>query len=80
MHRAQQSAPVSSLNVLYCSTFQSGFPYLRSASFALSELADQPVPVYSNLWVPAIDGPALEAELAPPSLRRATSASAEVMS
>lgn len=28
----------------------------------LSTLADQPVPVYSNLWVPAIDGPSIETE------------------
>jgi hypothetical protein len=27
------------------------------------------VPVYSNLWVPAIDGPALEADLAPAGVR-----------
>lgn len=30
----------------------------------LSALADQPVPVYSNLWVPAIDGPEIESEVA----------------
>jgi uncharacterized protein YabN with tetrapyrrole methylase and pyrophosphatase domain len=33
----------------------------------LRDLAAQPVPVYSNLWVPSLDGPALETQLAPPS-------------
>lgn len=62
--------------------YSSGPPEYRSEGrrIALSELADRPVPVYSNLWIPSIDGPALEAELAPPSLRRSTSPGAEVMS
>ena len=33
----------------------------------LAELAEGTVPGYSNLWVPAVGGPAVEAELAPPS-------------
>ena len=50
--------------------YSSGRPDYRSLArqVPLSALADAPVPVYSNLWVPAIDGPALERELAPESI------------
>ncbi|MCB9763370.1 MAG: hypothetical protein H6739_26625 [Alphaproteobacteria bacterium] len=49
--------------------YSSGRPDYRSLGrvVALSELAEQTVPVYSNLWVPSLDGPPLERELAPPS-------------
>lgn len=58
--------------------FSSGPPDYRSEgrSVPLSALADAPVPVYSNLWVPSLDGPPLERELAPPSLRRPIEVSA----
>ncbi len=44
----------------------SGHPdYLpQTRQIPLSALADEPVPVYSNLWVPAIGGPAVESEVA----------------
>ncbi|MFT5684695.1 MAG: hypothetical protein ACI8RZ_005639 [Myxococcota bacterium] len=47
--------------------YSSGHPDYRSLSRAtpLSDLADQEVPVYSNLWVPAFGGPAVESRLAP---------------
>ena len=47
--------------------FSSGPPDYRSEGrrIRLAELAAEPVPVYSNLWIPSIDGPALERELAP---------------
>lgn len=47
--------------------YSSGRPDYRSLSrgVALAQLADAPVPVYSNLWVPALGGPRAEAELAP---------------
>ena len=47
--------------------YSSGHPDYRSMarSIALSELADQPVPVYSNLWVPSLDGPPIERQKAP---------------
>ena len=49
--------------------YSSGQPDYRSLArqVALSGLAEQPVPVYSNLWVPAAEGPALERDVAPPS-------------
>lgn len=52
--------------------YSSGPPEYRSEGrqVALSALADAPVPVYSNLWIPSLDGPALERELAPASVRR----------
>ena len=52
--------------------FSSGPPAYRSEGrrIPLSALADHPVPVYSNLWLPSLDGPALERELAPPSVHR----------
>ena len=52
--------------------YSSGPPDYRSEGrrTALSALADQPVPVYSNLWVPSLNGPDLERELAPPTDRR----------
>ncbi len=52
--------------------YSSGPPdYLSEGrSVPLSALAAEPVPVYSNLWVPSVSGPALERELAPPSLVR----------
>ena len=47
--------------------YSSGTPEYRSLGrrVLLSQLAEQPVPVYSNLWVPSLDGPDLEKELAP---------------
>lgn len=47
--------------------FSSGHPDYRSLSrsMPLAELAEGVVPVYSNLWVPAFGGPAVEARLAP---------------
>ncbi|MBN1947561.1 MAG: hypothetical protein JW797_17970 [Bradymonadales bacterium] len=47
--------------------YSSGHPDYRSLSrrLPLQELAGEPVPVYSNLWVPALDGPPLEADMAP---------------
>lgn len=47
--------------------YSSGPPEYRSLARAtsLAELARQPVPVYSNLWVPALGGPDLEADVAP---------------
>ena len=49
--------------------YSSGRPDYRSLArrVALADLAEAPVPVYSNLWVPSLDGPALEREVAPPS-------------
>lgn len=49
--------------------YSSGPPAYRSLarSLPLSQLADAPVPVYSNLWVPALNGPELEARMAPPT-------------
>ncbi len=49
--------------------YSSGRPEYRSLarSLPLSELASQEVPVYSNLWVPALRGPALERDQAPES-------------
>ncbi len=45
----------------------SGSPDYRSLArgLRLDALAEQQVPVYSNLWVPALRGPQLERELAP---------------
>jgi hypothetical protein len=42
--------------------YSSGRPEYRSMSKSihLSSLADATVPVYSNLWVPALDGPPIE--------------------
>jgi tetrapyrrole methylase family protein/MazG family protein len=49
--------------------YSSGSPEYRSLArrIPLSELADAPVPVYSNLWIPALDGPDFEREMAPES-------------
>ncbi len=49
--------------------YSSGPPEYRSEARALplSELPDEQVPVYSNLWVPALDGPPLERDVAPPT-------------
>ncbi|MCB9745227.1 MAG: hypothetical protein H6740_21780 [Alphaproteobacteria bacterium] len=49
--------------------YSSGRPDYRSLarSLPLHALADAPVPVYANLWVPAKQGPPPERELAPPS-------------
>ena len=33
----------------------------------LCDLAAEQVPVYSNLWVPALDGPPPERDVAPPA-------------
>jgi uncharacterized protein YabN with tetrapyrrole methylase and pyrophosphatase domain len=45
----------------------SGAPDYHSmgSRIPLSDLAAQPVPVYSNLWIPSLDGPELETLLAP---------------
>jgi hypothetical protein len=50
--------------------YSSGRPEYRSLARAvpLSELASASVPIYSNLWVPAIDGPPVEKEMAPESM------------
>ena len=47
--------------------YSSGHPDYRSLarSTPLSGLADEAVPVYSNLWIPAINGEVVEARLAP---------------
>ena len=47
--------------------YSSGHPAYTSLSraVALSQLAESAVPVYSNLWVPALTGDPMEAELAP---------------
>ena len=47
--------------------YSSGRPEYRSLArtIALSELADKPVPVYSNLWIPSLDGPSIERQMAP---------------
>jgi uncharacterized protein YabN with tetrapyrrole methylase and pyrophosphatase domain len=47
--------------------YSSGRPDYRSLArrIALSALADETVPVYSNLWVPAVGGLDVERELAP---------------
>jgi tetrapyrrole methylase family protein/MazG family protein len=49
--------------------YSSGPPAYRSLArtLALRDLAEAPVPVYSNLWVPAVDGPEVERRLAPPT-------------
>lgn len=49
--------------------YSSGPPDYRSEArrIPLRALPDEPVPVYSNLWVPALDGPDLERDVAPPS-------------
>jgi uncharacterized protein YabN with tetrapyrrole methylase and pyrophosphatase domain len=49
--------------------YSSGRPDYRSLArqLPLAELAAAPVPVYSNLWVPAVGGPAVERDVAPPS-------------
>ena len=55
--------PEHLVSVLY----SSGHPDYRSCSrsASLADLADEEVPVYSNLWVPALSGPAIESRLAP---------------
>lgn len=47
--------------------YSSGRPDYRSMArgLPLADLASAPVPVYANLWVPPLGGPAVEAELAP---------------
>jgi hypothetical protein len=47
--------------------YSSGTPEYESLGrkLAISELAAHTVPVYSNLWVPSLSGPAIEAVLAP---------------
>ncbi|MCB9781023.1 MAG: hypothetical protein H6742_20810 [Alphaproteobacteria bacterium] len=47
--------------------YSSGRPDYASLArqVPLSALADEPVPVYSNLWVPALDGPDVERDVAP---------------
>ena len=47
--------------------YSSGFPDYRSLArqVRLDALAADEVPVYSNLWVPALDGPPVETEVAP---------------
>ena len=59
----QDFPPEHAVSILY----SSGHPDYRSLarSTPLSALAEAEVPVYSNLWVPAVDGPAIEARLAP---------------
>jgi len=49
--------------------YSSGRPDYRSLarSVPLSGLAEQTVPVYSNLWVPALEGPPIERRMAPES-------------
>lgn len=49
--------------------YSSGPPDYRSLArrIPLSALADEPVPVYSNLWVPALEGPDIERAMAPES-------------
>lgn len=49
--------------------YSSGRPDYRSLGrrLPLKQLAEDTVPVYSNLWLPAVGGPAVESELAPPS-------------
>jgi hypothetical protein len=49
--------------------YSSGRPDYRSLArrISLKQLADEPVPVYSNLWVPAVGGPSPETEMAPAS-------------
>jgi uncharacterized protein YabN with tetrapyrrole methylase and pyrophosphatase domain len=49
--------------------YSSGCPEYQSLSKAinLSSLAEVAVPVYSNLWVPALDGPSIERRMAPES-------------
>ena len=59
----QDYPPQHPVSVLY----SSGHPDYRSQSRStpLAQLAAGSVPVYSNLWVPSLDGPELEARLAP---------------
>lgn len=47
--------------------YSSGHPDYRSLSRStpLSALAEQEVPVYSNLWIPSVDGEVVESRLAP---------------
>ena len=47
--------------------YSSGPPSYRSLArqVPLRDLAEAPVPVYSNLWVPALDGPDVERRVAP---------------
>lgn len=49
--------------------YSSGRPDYRSQArqIPLQDLAERPVPVYSNLWVPALDGPPPERDVAPRS-------------
>lgn len=59
--------PAHPVTILY----SSGPPDYRSLArtLPLSELAQGEVPVYANLWVPALEGPELERLQAPESLR-----------
>ncbi|MBW1877449.1 MAG: hypothetical protein JRI25_00325 [Deltaproteobacteria bacterium] len=54
--------------------YSSGRPDYRSEArqVLLCDLAAEPVPVYSNLWVPALEGPPPERDVAPPADRRGT--------
>jgi uncharacterized protein YabN with tetrapyrrole methylase and pyrophosphatase domain len=49
--------------------YSSGPPDYRSLarSLPLAQLAEWEVPVYANLWVPALEGPSIEREMAPES-------------
>jgi uncharacterized protein YabN with tetrapyrrole methylase and pyrophosphatase domain len=49
--------------------YSSGRPDYRSRArpLVLSDLDQEPVPVYSNLWIPALGGPEVESEVAPAS-------------
>jgi len=51
--------------------YSSGPPEYRSLArtLPLAALAEQEVPVYANLWVPALEGPAIERLVAPESSR-----------
>ncbi len=59
--------PEHTVMVLY----SSGRPDYDSLvrALPLSALAQEPVPVYANLWVPAVGGPDVEAEAAPATVR-----------
>ena len=61
----QRYPPDHPVTVLY----SSGRPDYRSLArqVPLARLADEPVPVYSNLWVPALSGPDADPAVAPPS-------------
>jgi uncharacterized protein YabN with tetrapyrrole methylase and pyrophosphatase domain len=64
-HLMESYPPEHPVVILY----SSGRPEYQSLSKAinLSSLAEVTVPVYSNLWVPALDGPSIERRMAPES-------------